>query len=101
MENTNVLDGNTFMGEVKINLNIFHMLVLDRVGREVDIIDVNTIDEGTSSERALGLLKKLIEPTCLGHKIGHVVLLRLSIGAGDHELTFGGPGDEVVPKNTT
>lgn len=44
------------------------------------------------------LLKELAEPARLSHTISDSVVLSLNTGAGDHVLTFGGPGDEVVHK---
>jgi hypothetical protein len=44
VEDTNVLDGNTLADKVKINLNMFDALVLNRVGGEVDGVDIVAVD---------------------------------------------------------
>jgi hypothetical protein len=44
VEDTNIPDGNTLTDKVKINLNMLGALVLNEVGREVDGVDVVTVD---------------------------------------------------------
>lgn len=64
MGNTNVPDGNAFTDEMEINLNMFCGLVLERVDREVNSVDVIAIyEEGTPGDRVVEFLKKLMEPT--------------------------------------
>jgi hypothetical protein len=45
MEYTNVPDGNALMNKVEINLNMHGVLVLNRVGGEVDGADIVTVDQ--------------------------------------------------------
>jgi hypothetical protein len=45
VEDTNVPDGNALADKVKINLNMLYALVLNEVGREVDGVDVVTVDQ--------------------------------------------------------
>jgi hypothetical protein len=44
VEDTNIPDDNTLTDKVKINLNMLGALVLNEVGREVDGVDVVTVD---------------------------------------------------------
>jgi hypothetical protein len=73
-------------------------VVLDQVDGEADNVDVIAVDEGSPCEWAVELLKELLEPAHLRHAIGYNAILILSIGSGDHGLTLGGLGDEVVSK---
>jgi hypothetical protein len=41
----NITDGNTFLNEVEVDLDMLHMLVLNGVGGEVDDTDVVAVDE--------------------------------------------------------
>ncbi len=43
-------------------------------------------------------MKKLLKPESFSHRIGHGPIFCLSTGARYSELTFGGPGDQVVAK---
>jgi hypothetical protein len=45
MQDADITNGNTFLNEVKVDLNIFRTLVLNGVGGEVDGDDVVTVDE--------------------------------------------------------
>jgi hypothetical protein len=47
VKDTNVPDGNALTEKVEINLNILGVLVLDGVGREVDGVDVVTVDQSS------------------------------------------------------
>jgi hypothetical protein len=47
MEYTNVLDGNTLMNKVKINLNMLGVLILNGVGGEADGADVVTVEQSS------------------------------------------------------
>jgi hypothetical protein len=40
-----ITNGNAFLDEVEVDLNMLHTLVLDRVGGEVDNADVVTVDK--------------------------------------------------------
>jgi hypothetical protein len=45
VEDTNIPDGNAVTDKVEVNLNMLGVLVLDRVGGEVDGVDVVTVDQ--------------------------------------------------------
>jgi hypothetical protein len=45
VEDTNVPDGNALTDKGKMNLNMLGMLVLNRLGREVDDPDVVAVDQ--------------------------------------------------------
>ena len=46
MQDANSSKGYSFSDEVKINLNVLCTLMLNEVGRHVDVTDVVTIDQG-------------------------------------------------------
>jgi hypothetical protein len=45
VQDANITDGNTFLNEVEVDLDMLHMLVLNEVGGEVDDTDVVAVDE--------------------------------------------------------
>jgi hypothetical protein len=46
VEDVNISIGDVLADEVKINLNMLCVLMLDGVGGEVDCADIVTVDEG-------------------------------------------------------
>jgi hypothetical protein len=48
---TNIINGNTLADEVEVDLNMLCLLVLGRVGGEVNDVDVVTIDEVGAGDR--------------------------------------------------
>lgn len=95
--NTDIPDNNALTDEVKIDLNMLCVLVLNRVDREVGGIDVVAVDKSTYREGIVELPKDLAASAHFSHTIGNNAVLSLSAGAGDHELTLGEPEDEVIP----
>jgi hypothetical protein len=53
VKNTNILNDNTLTDEVKIDLNMLHVLVLNRVDREVDNADIVVVDKCAPGERVV------------------------------------------------
>lgn len=51
MKDTNIINGNTLADEVEVDLNMLCLLVLGRVGGEVNDVDVVTIDEVGAGDR--------------------------------------------------
>jgi hypothetical protein len=78
VEDTNVPDGNALADKVKINLNMLCALVLNEVGREVDGVDVVTVDQGGPRQGVVQLHKQMTKPTRLYHAVSHDAVLRLS-----------------------
>jgi hypothetical protein len=56
-EDVTISDGDAFVDEVEINLNMFGVLMLDEVAGEVDHIDVVVVDQGGSRQGAMQLQK--------------------------------------------
>jgi hypothetical protein len=50
VEDTNIPDGNTLVDKVKINLNMLGVLMLNRVGGEVDSANVVAVEALTLSQ---------------------------------------------------
>jgi hypothetical protein len=96
VEDTNVPDGNALTEKVKINLNMLGALVVNRVGGEVDGVDVVVVDQSGPRQGAVQLHKQLTKPTHLYHAIGHDAVLHLSARTRDDVLTLRRPGDEAV-----
>ena len=65
MHHSNSASGNLLTDKVKVNLDVFGALMLHRVRREVDGIDVVTIDDRSPSWRSIKLMEKLPKPTSL------------------------------------
>jgi hypothetical protein len=78
VEDTNVPDGNALADKVKINLNMLYALVLNEVGREVDGVDVVTVDQSGPRQGVVQLHKQMTKPTRLCHAVSHDAVLRLS-----------------------
>jgi hypothetical protein len=53
MKNLHFSDGNLFASEVEVELDMFRLLMLDRVGGEVHGADVVTIDKGAPCQRTV------------------------------------------------
>jgi hypothetical protein len=52
-----ITDGHAFPHKVEVDVDIFCVLVVNRVGREVDGADVVAIDEGALCQQSVKLLK--------------------------------------------
>jgi len=98
VQDTNFTEGDSFSDEVQINLNMLGSLMLDRVDGEVDGTDIVTIYHSGAAKRVVKLLQKLSQPAGFSNTVGHSPILRLSTGPGHRWLTFGRPGDKIVPK---
>jgi hypothetical protein len=80
---------------VQVDLHVLRALTLHEIGGEVDRADVVAVDEGSTLEGAVELLKKLAQPGGLSHAVGQSAVLGLSAGARDDRLALGGLGDGV------
>jgi hypothetical protein len=98
MKNPHISDGDPFVNEVEVELDMLHALMLDGVGGEVHGASVVTIDKGAPRQRTVELLEQLSKPRCLGDVVSHNVVLGLGAGAGDDWLPLRRPGDEAVAK---
>nr|BDI54714.1 hypothetical protein [Triticum aestivum] len=98
MEHTRLTQSNPVPYEVEINLDMFSLLVLNRVGGEVGSADVVTIDDGGTSGSGVKLHEKLAEPGGLGDTVSYSSVLGLGARPRDNWLEFGGPGDKIVPE---
>jgi hypothetical protein len=85
---------------VVVDLNMFGALMLDGVGGEVDHIDVVTVDQSGPRQGVMQLLKKLKEPACLHHAVGHDMVLRLGTRSGDTTVwRFEDQEMRLLPRN--
>ena len=98
MKNPHISDGDPFVNEVEVELDMLHALMLDGVGGEVHGASVVTIDKGAPRQRTVELLEQLSKPRCLGDVVSHNVVLGLGAGEGDDWLPLRRPGDEAVAK---
>jgi hypothetical protein len=57
VQHAGITDGHTFLHKVEVDLDMLHALVLNGVGREVDITDIITVDEGALCQWSMKLLK--------------------------------------------
>jgi hypothetical protein len=64
--------------EVKIDLDMLRLLMLNWVGGHVDRTDVVAVDKYGVAERSVKLVKKLTEPGSLSNTIGHGAILSFS-----------------------
>jgi hypothetical protein len=89
---------NLLSNEIKINLHMLCMLMLNGVGGEVYGADVVTVDESVALWWSLELMQELAQPGGLSHTIGDGMVLGFGTGAGDDSLPLGTSGDQVVPE---
>jgi hypothetical protein len=89
---------NLLSNEIKINLHMLCMLMLNGVGGEVYGADVVTVDESAALWWSLELMQELVQPGGLSHTIGDGTVLGFGTGAGDDSLPLGRSGDQVVPE---
>jgi hypothetical protein len=90
MENADLTDGNILFDEMKINLHMLRVLMLNGVGEEVHDADVVAVDG--SRWRSQELIQELAQPGGLSHIIGDGTVLGFGAGAGDDILSLGRPG---------
>jgi hypothetical protein len=86
--------------KVKINLNMLGVLVLNRVGREVDNADVVAIDQSASWQGIVQLHKQLMKSA----RLCHAVTTWYSGSALKPEMTlcrFKDQETRLSPRNTT
>jgi len=98
MHDADITNSNMLPHEVKINLNVFGALMLDRVGGHVDGADVVTIDQRSTPRRCMKLEEKLAQPGGFGNAISHSTILCLCTGSGHCVLSLRRPGNQVVPE---
>jgi hypothetical protein len=72
------------------------LLVLHRVGGEVDDADVVAVDQRAPGEGTVELGEELPEPRSLRHAVGHDTVFRLGARAGDDRLALRRPGHQVT-----
>jgi hypothetical protein len=53
----NITNGHVFTHKMEVDLDMLHTLVLNGVGRELDDIDVVTVDESALPQQSVELLK--------------------------------------------
>jgi len=81
VQNLQITDGDPFTNEVKINLDVLGMLMLDWVGRHVESTNVVTIHQCSATERGMKLLEKLAQPRCLSNTISYCTVLGFRTGS--------------------
>jgi hypothetical protein len=96
MDNAYLTNGDLLMDEVKINLHMLGLLMLDRVGREVDEADVVAVDNSALGQWATELEKQLMQPSHFSNSIGNGTVFNLGTGAGDNRLALCRPRHQVV-----
>jgi hypothetical protein len=98
MEDADLTDVNFLSDEMKINLHMLRVLMLNGVGGEVHNADVIAIDESVARWRSLELMQELAQQGGLSHTISDGMVLGFGAGAGDDNLPLGRPGDQVIPE---
>jgi hypothetical protein len=93
VQDTDIADGNAFLDEVDVDLDMLGALMLNEVDGEVDDADVVAVDETALRQWGIEFLEELSEPISFGHAIGHGVVLSLVTRPGDDVLPLGGSGD--------
>jgi hypothetical protein len=98
MEYADLTDGDSLSDKMKINLHMFGVLMLNRVGGEVHGADIVTVDESAPRRQTLELMKQLAQPGGLSHVVGNGAVLGFRAGPRDDRLSLVRPGHKVVPE---
>jgi hypothetical protein len=56
VQDADITDGHASPYKVEVNFDIFHALVMNEVGGEIDGADVITVDEGALHQRSIKLM---------------------------------------------
>jgi hypothetical protein len=91
IEDADLTDGNLLSDEMKINLHMLCVLMLNEIGGEVHDANVVTVDESAARWWSLELMQELAQPGGLSHTIGDGMIL--GFGARDQET-------RLSPRNT-
>jgi hypothetical protein len=59
VEDTDIFDDDVLADEVEMSFNMLGALMLDKVGGEVDCVDVVAVDQGRPRQGVVQLLKQL------------------------------------------
>jgi hypothetical protein len=101
MEDAYSTDGNLLSDEIKINLHMLRVLMLNGVSGEVHDADVVTVDESAARWQSLELMQELAQPSGLSHTLATV---RYSASALEWETTVCRLVDQetrLSPRNMT
>jgi hypothetical protein len=87
----NLAHGNTIASEVKVDLDVFGVLILDGVCGHVE--GANIVAEHNCSRRRwlIKLVAELTNPTSIGNGVSHNTVLSLSAGMRDRVLPLQRP----------
>ena len=98
MQHSNLSQGHLLTNKVDINLNVFGATVMDRISCHVNCANIITIDNGSTREWHVKLLKQLAQPTTFCHSMCNSSVLSFSTRARDGGLAFGRPRHKIVTK---
>jgi hypothetical protein len=101
VQDANFADGYFLPDEMNVDLDVLRPSVLYLIGGHVDGTDVVTVHYCGRSKRNMEFLKKLPEPTTLGHGMGNRAILSFCARARHCGLAFGGPRHNVVAEENT
>lgn len=79
----------------------FRALMLDHVTREVDNIDILTIDNCRQSGWSMKFLEKVVYLTCFKNDVGDASTSKFGPWSRDYALYFGGPRKQILTKKYT
>ncbi|MCI65605.1 hypothetical protein A2U01_0086863, partial [Trifolium medium] len=72
------------------------MLMLHRIIKLIDDIDIVTIHQGGMTNEKMELHKKIANPTRFSDNIDNTLIFGFSIGTRESRLPFGRPNDKIV-----
>lgn len=88
MKNPDCSNTNPFPDEVEVDFHMLGVLMLDRVGGEVDGTDVVTVDEACRGQRVVELLEELLLPRSFGDPVSDSLVFRLCARPRDNVLAL-------------
>jgi hypothetical protein len=90
--------GNMFMNEMYVNLNVFRPPMVHQVAGHVDGRDIVVEGHRSTVDQAMDLAQKLLKSDALGSSISHHAVFCLRVGAGHCGLAFAGPRHQGFTK---
>jgi len=89
VQDADFTEGDSFSNEVQVDLNMLGLLMLNRVGGEVNDADIIAVDHYSTTEWAAKLYQKLAQPAGFGDSIRDCSIFRLCTGPRHCRLTLG------------
>ena len=100
-KNSNLTHSDFISHKVNIYLYMFCVLMLNRIGGQINGTDVITIHKCSRRRWVVKLAKQVMQPTSLSNSICNSPILSFSTGSRNGTLSLGRPREEVLTHKNT